>query len=252
MNSSRFPSIRSRDCRAGFTLTEILIAGTIALLVTAATLGTFLSGLRMMYRNSQRLETNASLRYLLGHITTNSMDSTEFLLLPNYSSLNGAVNLGVTWPGSSLAQPAADTFDSDLAQGDCLVLIKRLTLDPSSKIQRLRIYYRSSADTSTQAPILFFERNFGASGTSDSPETILNSISLPTTPTGGVRQLVTRAIGRRDPSTSTFLPIFSAETPSGTTPSFSSVALNLEVINGTTANNMLSSSSFNYVISPRK
>ena len=238
--------------RAGFTLPEILIAGVIATMATVATMGTFLFGLRTMYRNGQRLETNASLRYFLGHITTNSMDSTEFLLLPNYTALDGDVDLGTSWPESSLAQPSTDSFGSALAQGDCLVLVKRLTLDPTARIQRVRIYYRGTTDSQIMAPILYFERDFGASGSANSREDILNTISLPTTPTGGVRRLVAQGIGRRDLAGSTYLPIFSAETPSGTTPSFASVALNLEVINGTNTNNMLSSSSFNYVISPRK
>jgi hypothetical protein len=36
------------------------------------------------------------------------------------------------------------------------------------------------------------------------------------------------------------------------TPTNDSVSINVEIINGTTANSMLSSSSFNYTISPRR
>lgn len=252
--SARLPSTTAIKVRSGFTLPEVMIAGTIALLAIGATLGTFVMGLRTMYRNCQRLETNAVLRQFLGHITTSSLDSTEFLLFPNYASLDNNVNLGTTWPASSLAEPVVSTLGSEhfLAQGDCLVLVKRLTLDPTAKIRRVRIYYRGSTTTSSQAPILFFERDFGTSGSADSLTTVLNGITLTLTESSSVRQVIDRSIGRRVPDSTTILPIFSAETPNGTTPSSASVALNVEVINGTTANNMLSSSSFNYVISPRK
>ena len=46
-------------------------------------------------------------------------------------------------------------------------------------------------------------------------------------------------------------PAFSSESPDSTaTNGF--ISINLEFINGTTINNLLSSSSFNYTISPRR
>jgi hypothetical protein len=46
-------------------------------------------------------------------------------------------------------------------------------------------------------------------------------------------------------------PAFSTESPNST-PINGFVAINLEFVNGSTVNNLLSSSSFNYTISPRR
>jgi hypothetical protein len=51
--------------------------------------------------------------------------------------------------------------------------------------------------------------------------------------------------------TNDFYPIFSSES-STATPVNDGVSINVEIINGTTAANQLSSSSFNYTISPRR
>ena len=73
----------------------------------------------------------------------------------------------------------------------------------------------------------------------------------------GTKQLNARSQGRKVPSPYTgynagdCYPMFSTESASQTaTNGF--IAINVEFINGTDANNLLSSSSFNYTISPRK
>lgn len=236
----------------GFTLVEIIIAATISAIAVAATMSVFISGLKMMYKDNQRLASNTTLRYLLAHISKNSLDSTEFYLFPNYTALDGSVNLSTSdWTVSNLSQPLADSFGSYQAYGDCLVLVTRITLDQNAKIRWIRIYYRATTSPNTQAPILYYERDWGSAGTATTLESLLNAIVLSPTPTTSQRQLVAQAIGRKVTSTGNNYPIFSSETP-GTTPSNASVAINVEIINGTTANNMLSSSSLNYIISPRK
>ena len=52
-------------------------------------------------------------------------------------------------------------------------------------------------------------------------------------------------------TTNNFYPIFSSEAPT-ITASNESFSINVEFINGTTVNNLLSSSSFNYTVSPRR
>jgi hypothetical protein len=205
-----------------------------------------------MYKDNQRLASNTTLRYALAHISKNSLDATEFYLFPNYTAIDGSVNLSTTnWPPSNLSQPLVDSFGTYQAYGDCLVLVTRLSIDTDAKIRWIRIYYRATTSTSAQAPILFYEKDYGVTGSSDTLQTLLNAITLSSVPTSKQRQLVALSIGRKVASTSNYYPIFSAESP-GATPASASVAINVEIINGTTTNNMLSSSSLNYIISPRK
>ena len=86
----------------------------------------------------------------------------------------------------------------------------------------------------------------------------LNAINLYSNPLlSGTRQLSARTVGRKVPSPYTpyaagdRYPVFSTESPDSTaTNGF--ISINMEFINGSTANNLLSSSSFNYTISPRR
>jgi hypothetical protein len=236
---------------SGFTVVEILIAMSIALLAVSCALGIFLYGLRVMGKDSQRLETNATLRHFLAHISQKSLDSTEFYLFSDYTALDHSIDLTTVWPASSLAQPVADAYGTLLAHGDCLVLVTRLTTDPAAPVRWVRIYYRATTSPNIKAPILYYERDFGAAGSGAPLASILDAITLNAASSPGYRQLVASAIGRKQDGTSNYYPVFSAESPAAT-PAFASVALNLEIINGTSANNMLSSSSFNYIISPRK
>ena len=82
--------------------------------------------------------------------------------------------------------------------------------------------------------------------------TDLNAIDLNSNPLrSGSRQLAPRSKGRKGPTTTNLYPIFSSESPSSSSTN-GFISINVEFINGTTANNLLSSSSFNYTISPRR
>ena len=91
-------------------------------------------------------------------------------------------------------------------------------------------------------------------------ELMLNAVNLSANVNiTGSRQVVTNARGRlkstpppaTTPPTPVCFPIFSTESATAT-PTNDSVSINVEIINGTTVNNLLSSSSFNYTISPRR
>jgi len=58
-----------RLATSGFTLAEVMISMTIVVLVLGMTMSTFLFGLRTMYKDTQRLATNASLRAFTAQIT---------------------------------------------------------------------------------------------------------------------------------------------------------------------------------------
>lgn len=250
-NRSRRPGHSS----PGFTLVEILITLTISVLVMALALGVFTTCLRAMYRDMQRLATDASLRSFTTQVAKETLDSTEFYVFPDYRKLDGSVDL--TADVSALA-PDDGVYQ---AFGDCLVLVTRVSTADTANVRQFRIYYRATTGTThdidAQAPIRYYESSdYGASGSTQSLTTLLNAVNLKTNPNlSGSRQVVKNTRGRFHTPAATAAPfcypIFSTESATPT-PTNDSVSINVEIINGTTANNQLSSSSFHYTISPRK
>lgn len=233
---------------AGFTLVEAMMAGTIASLVMAGTMATFMFGFRTMYKDNQRLATNATLRYFIAQVSKETLDATEFYVFPNYKSLDGNVDLV-----GDVSSLQADAFGTFLAYGDCLVLVTRVSATTTANVRQIRIYYRVTTDSEEIAPVRYYEStNWGAAGTSTALGTLINAIKLSNNPTiSGSRVIVNNARGRQQTGGTTVYPIFSTESAT-TSPTNDSVSINVEVINGASVNNMLSSSSFNYTISPRK
>ncbi len=249
--------MKTRPCQparaAGFTLTEVLITITILGLVTAGALSVVVVGLKMMYKDTQRLTTDATLRKLTLSVAKETIDSTEFYVFPNYQALDGSVDLTNDIAPLNPTDPAPG--ETQLASGDCLVLVTRVRADVTSNVYQFRVYYRPVTDPSVQAPLRYYESApFGADptqGTATPLTTLLNAVNLKTTPVypgSVVLAKVTR--GKPNPDGGYF-PVFSTEATVAT-PTNESVSLNIEVINGTTAFNQLSSSSFNYTISPRR
>jgi prepilin-type N-terminal cleavage/methylation domain-containing protein len=246
MNSAA--SRRAAAC-AGFTLTEVLISMGVVSLVLSAVMSTFVFGYRMMYRDSQRLATNANLRYFVSQVSKETLDASEFYIFRDYRSLDGSVDLEADVTASVTAVDGVDLY-----HGDCLVLVTRVSLDASARVRQFRIYYRVATSASTEAPIRYYESaDYGAGGTATSLTSLLNGINLNSTPAySGSRILAARSRGRPyDSDPRSIYPIFSSEFPT-LTKTNENVSINVEIINGSTINNLLSSSSFNYTISPRR
>ncbi len=253
---------------AGFTLVEIMITMSVMMMVTAGALGVFLTGLRAMYKDMQRLATDATLRNLTLQVAKETIDSSEFYVFPSYASLDGSVNLT-----SDVSALAIDGYGTEVAYGDCLVLVTRVTVDETSNVRQFRIYWRTTVTENNQASIRYYEStDYGTTGSTSSLTTLLNGVNLSTSYNSAGRLIVRTSRGRPILSTSAhwcplstppytnankcthttdYYPIFSTESAT-TTATSESVSINVEVINGTTANNQLSSSSFNYTISPRR
>ena len=235
--------------RAGFTLVEVIISLTIVTMVMAMAMSTFLYGLRMMYKDNQRLATNTNLRYFMAQVAKATLDASEFYIFPNYASLDGSVD-----SVADLTTATTDSYGLELYHGDCLVLVTRTSLDNDSNVRQISIYYRTTTDPNKEGEIRYYEgQDYGASGTTTPLDTLLNGIKLKTNPAyPGTRVLSPRTLGRpKDVSKVNRYPIFCSKAPAISTEN-ESVSINAEVINGTTANNLLSSSSFNYTISPRR
>jgi len=242
-------SYHSREASSGFTLPEVLISLGVVSLVLAATMSTFLFGYRMMYRDSQRLATNATLRYFVAQVSHETLDASEFYIFQDYRALDGNVDLEDDVTTSVTYVDGVNVY-----HGDCLVLVTRVNLDASARVRKFRIYYRVATDPSVEAPIRYYEStDYGASGTATSLTTLLNGVNLRNNPNvSGSRQLAERSRGRPvDSDPRKIYPIFSSEFPT-LTKTNENVSINVEIINGSTVNNLLSSSSFNYTISPRR
>lgn len=258
----------NRPHRAGFTLVEVIVSMTVFGVVMAMCLGTFLFGLRAMYKDTQRLATNASLRSFMAQISKETLDASYFYIFPYYTKLDGSVSL--TADAASMTQienAADDDYDKWVGMGDCLVLVTMTSVYRTTDIRQIRIYYRVTTNQTTQnaeAAIRYYETadwGEGSSGSSNGHTdlaTELNSINLNANPSiSGSRVLASRTVGRKVPSPYTpysagdRYPAFSSESPNST-PTNGFVAINMEFINGSTTNQLLSSSSFNYTISPRR
>jgi len=279
---------------AGFTLIEILISLSVLCSVMAMVLSSFVMMTRTMYKDNQRLATNASLRSFMAQISKETLDASCFYLFTNYTKLDGSVVLATD---TATLNQNADYSDSDydkwVAHGDCLVLVTKTSLYRTTDIRQIRIYYRraaTQAECNADAPLRYYQTEDWGEGDPDDDDadtddtnghpfsglaTDLNAINLRTGTTGasyassgtsynpaatdftGSKLLTLRTRGRTVPSPYTpyaagdRFPIFSAECGQATATS-GFISINVEFINGTSANNLLSSSSFNYTISPRR
>ena len=247
------PFQRRSPGQRGYSLVELMVALTIGAIVLAGTMGVFIAGMRAMYRDSKRLETNASLRYFIAQVSKETLDSTEFYVFPTYESLDGSVNLT-----DDVSALEADAYGTYLAYGDCLVLATRVAAsDETSNVRQFRIYYRvrkPNESAAAIAPLRYYEStDYGTTGTNTSLTALVNAVNLKQSPLiSGSRQIVARARGRPvNGSETDCYPIFSTESATAS-PTNDSVSINVEVIDGNAATHMLSSSSFNYTISPRK
>jgi hypothetical protein len=265
---TRFRSRRTR--RSGFTLVEALLSITIGVAVIGMALSTFLFGLRTMYKDNQRLSSNASLRKFMAQISNETIDASYFYLFRYYTAIDTSVSLSSDT--ATLTQDfdsSSDIYDRWVAHGDCLVLVTKTSQYRSTDIRQIRIYFRvttSQAQVNAEAPLRYYETADWGEGTSSTSNghpltglaSELNSINLNANPNRtGTRLLNARSIGRKMPSPLTpfvagdYYPMFSTESATQTSTN-GFISINVEFINGTTTNNLLSSSSFNYTISPRR
>jgi hypothetical protein len=275
MKTSRSASSAHRaPWAAGFSLVEIMISMTVVTLVMGMCMSTFLLGLRMMYKDNVRLQTNTSLRFFTSQMAKETVDSSEFYLLPDYTSLDGSVDIDASDGTSDLAVATDDGNGTLLASGDCIVLVTRTAVSAGSRVRQFRIYFRvcKVADVNFQGPIRYYEsQDYGTTGTATDLGALLNAVNLSSNTTytrnattqvisspssyaltGHTNRLITAtAKGRRIGSTTNYYPIFCSEGPAVTATN-ENFSINVEFINGTTVNNMLSSSSFNYTVSPRR
>ena len=237
------------SAQRGFTVSEVVITLTIAMLAMGMAVTTFSTSLRTMYRDGARLETNATLRYVLSHLSQETLDASTFYLFPDYRQLDGSVDLE-----TDISTEETDAFGADLRHGDCLVLVTRVSVDESSNVRKFRIYYRAVTSPNTIGALRYYQsQDWGTSGTTTPIATLLNAVNLRSNPNlAGTREIAERTRGRlRAGSTTDCYPIFSAETSEETSRN-EYVSINIEVINGNATTNLLSSSSFNYTISPRQ
>jgi type II secretory pathway pseudopilin PulG len=280
MKTPSFPN--RRRSQSGFSLVEALISLTVVASVLGMAMSTYMVGIRTMYKDQQRLATNAALRSFMAQISKETLDASYFYLFDYYTRLDGSVNLS-TDPAVPDQNEDYDDDDYDkwVAHGDCLVLVTTTNVPDTPKIRQVRVYYRrttTQAQRNADAPLRYYEtQDWGVNGTDSSLATILNGINLSSATSGanydstglaynpsatdfsGSKLLTLRTRGRTMPApeegdTHTLgdlYPIFSSESASASaTDGF--ISINVEFLNGSGTVNLLTSSSFNYTISPRR
>ena len=250
--------------RAAFTLVEVMVSMSICVTTLALAMSTFVYGLKIMYKDSQRLATNASLRSFMSQISKETLDASYFYVFPYYTALDGSVSL--TTDPATLAQSEDFTdadYDKWVGHGDCLVLVTKTSQFRTTDIRQIRVYYRvttNQAGLNGEAPLRYYETADWGEGTSAASNghpvsglaSSLNAINLSGNPLlSGSRLVNARSKGRKKDSGTDYYPAFSSEAPAASSTS-GFISINMEFINGTTVNNLLSSSSFNYTISPRR
>jgi type II secretory pathway pseudopilin PulG len=276
-----------RSRRSAFTLVEVMISMTVTAAVLAMAMSNFMMMMRTMYKDNQRLATNASLRSFMAQISKETLDASYFYLFSDYSKLDGSVNLETDPVVLSQSADYTDNeYDRWVGHGDCLVLVTKTSVHRTTDIRQIRIYYRrarTQAERNVDAPLRYYETQDWGEGTAGASNghlvedlsTYLNAINLNSATTGasynatgmaynpaasdlsGSKLLCLRTRGRLvPPPYSPFqagdrYPVFSSESPSAN-PTNGFISINTEFINGTGVTNMLSSSSFNYTISPRR
>jgi hypothetical protein len=233
-----------------------MISMTVVILVLGLCLSTFLFCLKAMYRDMERLKTNASLRSFTAQISKETVDASEYYLFPLYTTLDGNINLAT--PPIDISAWVTDAFGTSLAYGDCLVLVTRVSeATANSAIRQFHLYYRSVTNSNSDGEVRFWEsQDYGLASTQTDLVALLNTVNLKAAPVyPGSRILAKVARGRKapgwTPTNQVYRPIFSTESAT-TSAANQNVSINVEFINGTSVNNLLSSSSFNYTISPRK
>ena len=246
-----------RPNNKAFTLVEIIVTATIMLIGTVLIADAFLFMLRIMFKDSQRLETNAALRGTIARMTGECMDASQYYVFPTYQSISSTVNVATdTASATALTtttyQGATSTTSSTpMFLGDCLVVVTLVSdLSLSSNIRQFRIFYRIVTAPEQDGELRMYKSaDYGAStGTALPINTLLRSVNLSSNPrpTGSIK-LAPLVHGRQIPSTAGVYPIFSSTTniPS---PSPQFVTVNMEIVGAS----HLSSSSLNYTIAPRK
>lgn len=253
-----------RSSASGFTLVEVMISMAVCCTVLAMAMSTFLFGLRTMYKDTIRIQTNSAMRYFTAQMAKETVDASEFYLFPDYTALDGSTDIAALDSVHTANDLAAVDGTTGQASGDCIVLVTRTSLSTGGKIKQIRVYFRTvtAANVANSASIRYYEgqdydpSNDGSGGSSTALATLLNGINLNSdikfAATGASnREITSLAKGRKSDTTVTYYPMFCSDSPYLTAVN-QSFSINVEFIKGNSVINMVSSSSFNYTVSPRR
>lgn len=252
-----------RSAASGFTLVEVMISMAVCVSVLGMAMSTFLFGLRTMYKDTIRIQTNSAMRYFTAQMAKETVDASEFYLFKDYKKLDGSVDIAAI-DSVHTTNDFAAVDGTGYANGDCIVLVTRTSLATGGKIKQIRVYFRTvdAAHVDSQGAIRYYSgpdydpNNDGTGGSSTALGTLLNAITLSSdvtyAATGATnRELTKKAMGRKADASTTYFPMFCSDSPY-LTPANQSFSINVEFVQGDSVINMVSSSSFNYTVSPRR
>lgn len=169
----RFPFSGSRRAPRGFTLVEILIATTIAGIVSASLVSIIFQALKIYDYDDKKITVNRYIRDFTTELAGNATFANYALIFPDFSTR--AKVSPVFNPDTGEIDTAGINVPAEDGQsGDMLVLV---FVDPANdeRIQRIVGYYRDAPpavevdpddDTAKAGPVRRFELNFNPSSAS--------------------------------------------------------------------------------------
>jgi hypothetical protein len=140
---------RPRGTRA-FTITELMIASTILLIMVTAVLSLFINMMKSYKYNTFRLSINKDVRTFTNELTDTATFANYFIILSDFSTRTVG-----TSPNEVLG------YLADGESGDCLLLVFKDTAD-DTKVTRLIGYYHDP-DADGLGPVRKFDTSFSPS-----------------------------------------------------------------------------------------
>jgi prepilin-type N-terminal cleavage/methylation domain-containing protein len=153
-----------RDSRRGLTLVELLIATTIAGVVTVGIFSVFLQALKIYDYDSKKLTVNRYIRDFTAELTENATFANYALIFPDFST-RANVSPVLNPDTGNIETAGINVPVEDGQSGDMLVLV---FVDPANdkKIKRIVGYYRAAPTRGAAGPVRRFEREFEPSSDS--------------------------------------------------------------------------------------
>jgi len=146
------------------TLVELLVATTIAGVVSAGILGVFIQSLKIYDYDTKKLTINRYIRDFTSELTENATFANYALIFPDFAT---RANVSpVLNPDTGNVETAGINVPVEDGQsGDMLVLVY---VDPANdkKIKRIVGYYRAAPSQGAAGPVRRFERDFETSSAS--------------------------------------------------------------------------------------
>lgn len=169
MNTVRPASLRRRlqDCR-GFTLTEVLMASTLGIILSVGAISLFIQGLNLYHYDTGKLLVNRDIRRFTNEMTDNATFANYFMIFRSFEDRTRTEEVEDPATGDTIDVTVEDSVN-DGESGDFLVLVYQDPAD-TSKVSRIVGYFRAPDDPnddSSEGPVRRFDVTISPSSNAD-------------------------------------------------------------------------------------